>query len=79
MTALNIGDTKWLRLFGRTTALLTVVALCLTGASTKHQYSRQEKAFYADAATVQFVQPGLTITINSAQIAADGTITTVKP
>jgi len=75
-TALNIGITKWFRHFGRTAALLAVVALCLTGASKK-LYSPRDKAFYADAALVGFVNPGLTITINSAQIAQDGTITTV--
>ena len=61
----------------RTTILAAVIALCLTGQTRKHQYSPLEKAYYADAQTVQFVNPGLTITINSAQIAADGTITTV--
>jgi len=60
---------------GRAAVLLTVIGLGLTGASKKHQYSRQEKAFYADAATVEFVLPGLTITVNSATIAPDGTIT----
>jgi OmcA/MtrC family decaheme c-type cytochrome len=38
-------------------------------------YSPHEKAFYADAQTVEFVLPGLTITANSATIASDGTIT----
>src|SRR5271165_7064658 len=60
---------------GRVAALLAVMAFCLTGASRKHQFSPNEKAFYADASTVEFVAPGLTITINSANIAADGTIT----
>ncbi len=55
--------------------LLTVIALSLTGASKKHIYSPQEKAFYLDAQSVEFVRPGLTITVNSATIAADGTIT----
>jgi OmcA/MtrC family decaheme c-type cytochrome len=62
---------------GRAAALGVLIAICLTGASKKHQYSPREKAFYADAATVQFVRPGLVITINSAQIASDGTITVV--
>jgi OmcA/MtrC family decaheme c-type cytochrome len=60
----------------RTAALLAVIALGLTGAS-KHPYSVHEKAAYADPATVEFVRPGLTITINSATIASDGTITSV--
>ena len=69
--------TKWFRSFGQMAALGALIALCLTGASNKHQYSPHEKAYYADAATVQFVRPGLVITINSAQIASDGTITVV--
>ena len=38
-------------------------------------YSIHEKAYYADAATVEYVQPGLTITVNSAAVSANGTIT----
>ena len=53
-----------------------VTALTLGGAPRK-PFSPRELAFYADAATVDFVRPGLTITINSAKIAADGTITAV--
>ena len=68
---------KWSRSFGRTAALGALIAVCLTGASKKHQYSLREKAFYADAVTVEFVRPRLVITINSAQIASDGTITVV--
>ncbi len=69
-TVLNIHGPKWLRILGRTVALLAVIALCLTGASLKHQYSPREKALYADAATVDFVRPGLVITINSASISS---------
>ena len=77
-TALNIvGFMKGLRFYGRTAASLVVIALCLTGASTKHPYSPHEKAAYADAATVDFIRPGLVITINQAQIASGGTITVV--
>jgi OmcA/MtrC family decaheme c-type cytochrome len=64
-----------LRFFGRTAILAVVIALCLTGASKKHQYSPREKAHYLDAATVEFVRPGLVFKITSAQIASDGTIT----
>jgi hypothetical protein len=60
--------------FGRTVPLLAMVALCLAGANKKHPYSPHEKAFYADASLVEHVLPGLTITINSARIASDGTI-----
>ncbi len=65
----------WLRFSGRTIALLAVVALCLTGATKKHQFSPREKAFYADAASVEFVRPGLLIKITGAQIDSGGTVT----
>jgi len=61
--------------FLRTILLIAAVAMSLTSAP-RRPYSRHEKAFYADAQTVEFVKPGLTITINSASIAADGTIST---
>src|SRR5258706_743859 len=64
------------RICARFAALLAVIALCLTGADRK-PYGPHEKAFYAEATTVDFVRPGLTITVNSAQIASDGTITVV--
>ena len=68
---------RHLYLGGRIAAIVAVIALSLTGATKKHQFSPHEKAFFADAQTVEFVRPGLTITINSAKIASDGTITTV--
>ena len=43
----------------------------------KPRFNKHEKAFYADEATVSFVRPGLVITINSASIAADRTISAV--
>jgi OmcA/MtrC family decaheme c-type cytochrome len=54
-----------------------MIALSLTGASKRHHYSPHEKAFFLNDATVEFVRPGLNITINSAKIAADGTISAV--
>jgi hypothetical protein len=54
-----------------------MIALSLTGASQKRPYSQHENAFDLDDATVQFVLPGLIITINSAKIASDGTISVV--
>src|SRR5277367_447295 len=68
---------KSLAFIWRTAALLAVIALSLIAASKKHTFSPHEKAFYADRATVEFVNPGLTITVNSAQIAPDGTISVV--
>ncbi len=51
-----------------------ILALTL-GSATRSPYTSREKAFFADATTVQFVRPGLTFKITDAQIAADGTIT----
>ena len=61
------------RISGRVLAIAVVVAASLASA-TKHQYSPREKAFYADPASVEFVAPGLTITINSASISSTGVI-----
>jgi OmcA/MtrC family decaheme c-type cytochrome len=60
----------------RAVLIATAVAVSLSSAP-KRQYSPHEKAFYMDDATVEFVRPGLTITVNSASIGADGTITVV--
>jgi OmcA/MtrC family decaheme c-type cytochrome len=65
---------KWFESFGRTAALVAVIALSLTGASSTHTYSPREKAFYADKAVVDFARPGLVIAINSASISAAGVI-----
>jgi OmcA/MtrC family decaheme c-type cytochrome len=58
----------------RITAFVALIVLCLTGQTKKHQYSPREKAFYADPALVDFVRPGLVITINSASISSTGAI-----
>ena len=77
-TALNIaGIMKRFPALGRIAALFVVVALCLTGQSGPYIYSARAKAAYAATSLVEFVRPGLTITINSAQIAPDGTISVV--
>jgi hypothetical protein len=65
---------KVLRTASRGAAIAALLVGSLTSAS-KRPYSPHEKAFYADPQTVQFVAPGLTITINSAAIASNGTIT----
>lgn len=59
----------------RGAAIAAAVALGITGA-TRHTFSPREKAFYADAQTVEFVRPGLTITVNSAKI-VNGTISVI--
>src|SRR5580658_1098307 len=58
----------------RVLAIVGLAAVSLTSAP-KTPYSPHEKAFYVDSQTVEFVAPGLTITVNSAAIAANGTIT----
>lgn len=60
----------------RALGLVALIGISLTSA-TRKPYSVHEKAFYADDATVEFVRPGLTITVNSAAVATDGTITAV--
>jgi OmcA/MtrC family decaheme c-type cytochrome len=56
--------------------LLVAGSVALVG-SPKKPYSPREKAFYADKALVDFVNPGLTITINSAKISSAGVISVV--
>lgn len=55
--------------------VLAVIAASLSMAQPTRHYSAREKAFYADAQTVQFVNPGLVITVTGATIGSDGTIT----
>src|SRR5580692_8496015 len=52
-----------------------VLAVSLVSAQERRHYSPQEKAFYADAQLVQFVNPGLVMKGTGATIASDGTIT----
>src|SRR5579863_1377245 len=40
----------------------------------KNPFTKHDKAYYADPKLLSFVNPGLVITINSAKIATDGTI-----
>ncbi len=56
--------------------LLMAGSVALVG-SSKKPYSIHEKAYYADQALVQFVRPGLNITINSAQISSSGQISVI--
>jgi OmcA/MtrC family decaheme c-type cytochrome len=65
---------KWLYLAVRAAAFAALLSLCLTGQTKKHEYSRREKAFYADPALVDFVRPGLVITISAASISSSGAI-----
>jgi OmcA/MtrC family decaheme c-type cytochrome len=64
---------QWKR-YGQGVAIAVVAAIGLTGQTKKHSFSPREKAFYADATLLDFVNPGLTITANSASISSTGTI-----
>ena len=57
-------------------AVLTAVVV-VGGAIEKPIFRPNEKAAFADPRTVSFVRPGLAIRVNSAEIAADGTISVV--
>ncbi|MBZ5617557.1 MAG: OmcA/MtrC family decaheme c-type cytochrome [Acidobacteriia bacterium] len=61
---------------GRYLVAFTLVAgsLLLMSAPKKTGFTVHDKAYYADANVVNFVRPGFTITIVSAKIATDGTI-----
>jgi OmcA/MtrC family decaheme c-type cytochrome len=53
----------------RIAAFAAVLALCLTGQTKKHEYTLRDTA-----SVVDFVTPGLVITINSAKITSSGVI-----
>jgi OmcA/MtrC family decaheme c-type cytochrome len=60
-------------------SLLGAGAVAAAGGTTRSRpikefYNSHIKAFFADTTTVEFVRPGLTITVVSAAIASDGTI-----
>ncbi|PYT16904.1 MAG: hypothetical protein DMG59_09035 [Acidobacteria bacterium] len=57
----------------RTVAIAITAAVTLASAP-KRPYSPQQRAFYRDAAVINFVRPGLVLKIESANIASDGTI-----
>src|ERR1035438_4028941 len=53
---------------------LLIGAIGLQSGSTS-PYNKHQKAFYAPQSVIDFARPGLVITINSAKIASDGSIT----
>jgi OmcA/MtrC family decaheme c-type cytochrome len=53
--------------------LLVAGSVALVG-SSKSPYTTHDKAYYADRQVIDFVNPGLNITINSAQISSSGAI-----
>jgi OmcA/MtrC family decaheme c-type cytochrome len=56
--------------------LILAIAITLTGAK-KSPYGVHDKAAYMNSTITEFLRPGLNITINSATMASDGTITAV--
>jgi OmcA/MtrC family decaheme c-type cytochrome len=56
------------------TFTLLIGAIGLQSGSTS-PYNKHQKAFYAPQSVIDFARPGLVITINSAKIASDGSIT----
>jgi len=56
--------------------MVLAVAISLTGAK-KATYGPHDKAAYTSPVIIDFLRPGLVITINSATMASDGTITAV--
>ena len=59
----------------QTIGFIAIVAVSITGAQQRRHFSPQEKAFYADDQTVQFVHPGLVIAVTGSTVAPDGTVT----
>src|ERR1039457_5343869 len=60
---------------GRCAVALAVIAgAAVLSSATRNGFTPRDKAYYADQNTINFVRPGLTITIVSAKIAADGTL-----
>ena len=59
----------------RSAVVVAILALSLSGAGRKHQFTPHERAYYSDPATAAFTRPGLVLEITGAQIASDGTIT----
>jgi len=65
------------RAVGRYALVLTAAAgsLVLMSETKKSEFTIHDKAYFADANTVNFVRPGLVFKVVSAGIATDGTIT----
>src|ERR1051325_5433681 len=63
---------------GRCAVAVAAIAgsVAMFGAVTKKSYfTTHDKAYYADPAVLEYIQPGLVFSIVSANIASDGTIT----
>src|SRR5579871_5212334 len=69
----------YMSVFYKKATLLALLLTVLTGAAGlqsagKNPFTKHDKAYYANPKLVDFVNPGLVITINSANIASNGTI-----
>jgi len=58
-----------------TALVLAAGAYLMFGAPSKTKLTSHDKAYYADPALIEYVQPGFTITVVSTKIASDGTVT----
>ena len=67
---------RWVIAVGRYALVLGVIAgsVLLMSADKKSTLTPHEKAYYADPSVIEYVQPGLVITVVSAKIATNGTI-----
>jgi OmcA/MtrC family decaheme c-type cytochrome len=64
------------RIISRSLLLLAVLAAALGLQSAgRWNFTRRDKAFYANEASIAFVRPGLVFKITAAKIATDGTVT----
>src|SRR5690349_7908465 len=58
----------------RIAILAVVLGTAVLSSESGPVFTARDKAFYKDAAAVNFVRPGLNVKITSASIASDGTI-----
>lgn len=61
---------------GRYAVALAAIAgaAAMFGAATKSNFSKHDKAYYADPLVIEYIQPGLVFSVVSANIGSDGTI-----
>jgi OmcA/MtrC family decaheme c-type cytochrome len=60
----------------RGAALIVLLGAAILSSAPRPRFTPRDKAYYKDAAIVNFVRPGLVVKITSASIAQDGTIST---
>jgi OmcA/MtrC family decaheme c-type cytochrome len=64
---------KWIVILG-CGAAIAAAGDSVRKRSVAQPFNSHDRAFYADSSTVQFVRPGLTVAVQSASIATDGTV-----